>query len=575
MKRMSLICAGWLLFSACGDLEAAVHSGKPGLRELRLAELPEESANGDLFSQGRGSHRQLLNLIRDMETQPEALGLFLRVDMLGGGWGRTADLITALERVRKASKPIHCHADAADNLSFVLMASACDRITMSPSGLLNLVGVAAQLIHARKLLDSIGLTAEMLHVGKYKGAADTLTEETITPAARETWDELLGVLDARITAAVGTRLKTQDMTAIRAVLDRGPLTAQEARALGLIDDVEYDDEARHHAKTAAKTEHVDRITLDEDPDDVGIAAIIEALSAGDRARAPRKPHLSVVTLTGTIVDGRGDGNPSAAADPFVRRMRRLGDDTNVAAVLLRIDSPGGSAPASDRMWHAVARVAKRKPVVVSIGDMAASGGYYIACAATTIFAQDESLVGSIGVVGGKIVAADLAERIGVNVTVMKRGQNAAWLSPVRKLEPSERDALQRMLDATYALFLDRVQVGRKMPMEKVRDMAEGRVMSGIRGREGGLVDQRGGLVEAMAEARRLGKLDDEAPIDVWPGDETFFERLSHVFGGDREVSVRQRLLAWLPREARAPVIESLLVNGDIAATVLPYALTLQ
>jgi len=546
-----------------------------GLRELHLESLPEESDSGTLFAGGGYAHRELLDLIAAIASKQQAVGLFLRVDMFGGGWGRAADLIDTLATVQTAKKPIHCHADAADNLSFVVMANACDRITMSPSGLLNLVGVSAQLLHARKLLDTIGLSAEILHVGKYKGAADMLTEETITPAARETWEDLLSALDARIVAAVGKRLKTTDAARIRAVIDRGPLTAPEARQLGLIDDVEYDDEARAHAKAAAKTDEVVRLRTRPDATEMDIVDLLQALSGEHDNRAPNRPHVSIVTLTGTIMDGAGDGNPSAASDPFIKRMRRLGDDDNVAAVLLRIDSPGGSAPASDRMWHAVARVAKRKPVVVSVGDMAASGGYYIASAATKIFAQNESLVGSIGVVGGKIVAADLVQRAGVDVTVIKRGQNAAWLSLVRRLEPTERDALQRMLTGTYEMFLQRVQVGRKLSPDAVRSVAEGRVMSGARGIEGRLVDQLGGFTEALAEARKLGGLAADAPTDVWPPSESFIERLGHSMGAAPEAGSRRQLMGLLPQEVRAPVVESLLINGDTAAAVLPYGLTIR
>jgi protease-4 len=296
MKK-TLGCLGLMvLLCSCGNVQQAIDTQTRGLRELHLDTLLDESNGGELFSEGRRTHRELLQMLDEVAQEPQALGLFLRVDGFGGGWGRAVELIDALAAIHKAGKPIHCHADELDNLSFVVVANACDRLTVSPSGLLNVVGVAAQMVHARKLLDSLGLRAEMLHVGRYKGAADTLTEEAPTPEALETWNELLDVLDARITSAIGKRLKTDDKAKIRAAIDRGPLTAEDARSLGLVDDLEYDDEARAHAKEAAHADKIVRLRTAPDPEQ-GFGAFLKAIAGAHERAGTRAPHIALVTLT--------------------------------------------------------------------------------------------------------------------------------------------------------------------------------------------------------------------------------------------------------------------------------------
>jgi protease-4 len=256
-------------------------------------------------------------------------------------------------------------------------------------------------------------------------------------------------------------------------------------------------------------------------------------------------------------------------------MRKIADDEEVRGLVLRIDSPGGSALASDKMWHAVRRVAKRKPVVVSIGDMAASGGYYVACAGGEIFANPSSIVGSIGVVGGKIVGEKLASDLGVRSASLTRGRNANWLSMTSRFSDSERAALQRALDDTYKTFLSRVREGRKLNDERLSAVAEGRIMSGKRAEQGGLVDRLGGLSAALERARSKAELPADSPIEVWPKERSIVARLSSAMSNTEE-------------EARSPfgkagalliaksALAQLLLEGEVKPlAVLPFALELQ
>jgi protease-4 len=293
---------------------------------------------------------------------------------------------------------------------------------------------------------------------------------------------------------------------------------------------------------------------------VGLSELFKALWGGEGRKTEGK-RVALAYLDGTIRDDEHDQGNGSSSGPFIATMRRIADDPEVRALVLRIDSPGGSALASDKMWHAVRRVVKRKPVIVSVGDMAASGGYYVACAGTEIFALDDSLVGSIGVVGGKIVGEKLAARLGVHAVTLNRGRNSGWASPLRPFSVTERSAVLLAMTDTYTTFLARIREGRKIEPDRLKAMAEGRIMTGRRAREGGLVDTAGGL-------------PDNAPIEVWPKQHSLFERASQLLSGtSTSASAREMLLA-LPEFAHSPLVQSLVSRDLGPLTALPYALEL-
>ena len=228
--------------------------------------------------------------------------------------------------------------------------------------------------------------------------------------------------------------------------------------------------------------------------------------------------------------------------------------------------------ASDLMWHAVRRVVKRKPVIVSIGDMAASGGYYVASAGTLIVAQDQSLVGSIGVVGGKIVAADLADRLGVHVETLTRGRHAGWQSTFRRWNAEDREAFERSLRSTYDRFLSRIATGRNMKPSAIAPMAEGRLMTARRAREGGLVDVLGGVQTALALARKRGGVDAATPLEIWPVKPGLLQALTNMV--DRTQTKSAALSVARSTLDHPGILETLLDGDGEVAAVLPFILTL-
>jgi protease-4 len=567
-------CALALVLGACGKREEPKERPLVAdtLVELDFSE-PASERTAALFGEAKPSHFEALIRVRKFLRDPLARGLFVRLGSHAGHLSDVDDWAETFDTFRAAKKPVHCQFDELDNAGYAL-ASHCDRLSMSPAGLLNLVGLAAQVVQGRQLLDMVGVKAELFQVGKYKGAAEPFTRDELAPETRESLESLLADLDRDFRGHLAARTKRED-AAVQALIDAGPYTSDRAKQAGLVDAVAYDDEARMNAKRAAGARVLHRPFEPSDKQTVSLTDLVRALSGRREHDYDGHAHLAVAFLTGDISDGKGRALEGSGSDPFIKALRRWGDAPDVRAVLLRIESPGGSALASDRMWHAVQRVAKRKPVIVSLGDMAASGGYYVASAGTVIVASPGSIVGSIGVVGGKMVVEGLAQRVGLHVTSLPRAQRATWLSPFASFSAGERAAFEGMLQNTYTRFLERVALGRKRDVGSLLAGAEGRVMGGVRAKELGLVDEVGGLARAITLALERGKLPESAPIESWPDASDTLQALSSLM----ETHSAQGVLSSEVRDALPP---ELLSAGSLVRelgrasqrplTVLPFAL---
>lgn len=558
--------------------EAEPNPARRELQEFVLLEPPAESSTPSLFEPPRPTLRDVVDRLREARTDEHVVSLFVRLGPMGGAWGRIDDLREALQAVRDAGKPVHCHFETIDNAGYQLAASSCDRITVTPAGILDTVGVAAQVFYARTMLDRIGVTPEILQVGSFKGAAEPLMRSDMSPEMRESLGTLLDDLQGSL---VQSMVDGRHMTAERAqeVLDGGPYDAEGALAAGLIDGVEFDDEARTRAREAGSATRNVRVQLMPDREPTTLADLLTAFASGEPAiQDPEGPRIVIVFLDGEITDdeerGAGGGGRSG---PFVRQMRELAEDEDVRAVVLRIDSPGGSALASDRMWHAVRRVAEHKPVIVSVGDMAASGGYYIASAGHDIVAHPSSIVGSIGVVGGKVDASQLLDRIGIHAETLTRGEHAEWSSLTQPWDEDERLSLQRMMEATYRRFVHRIVVGREMTEERVLASAEGRIWTGRQGLERGLVDRIGGLDAALALARERAELGEDATIEEWPPRRTAIESfIESMQGGEGAEDTAAMLLEAELGEAASVLSFARMLRGrEHVVVAVPFGLSIR
>ncbi|HVH17544.1 MAG TPA: signal peptide peptidase SppA [Myxococcota bacterium] len=445
-----------------------------------------------------GSLLEALLALDAAARDPRVAGLLLELGSSPSGWSGVQSLRRALQALRARGKVVAVHAESLD-ASGLLLASAADRIWLPETGQLHLVGLRAESFYLHELLSRLGVRADVVRIGSHKTAAEVLTRSDMSPEQREQQEALLDDLFASLVegVAAGRGLTPE---AVRALVDRGPFVARAAQEAGLVDACLYPDQI-----------------------DAALAELAPARSDGPRA-APRvdarvyaalrprstfqlggsaDPGLAYVVAEGAI--SRGSGLRGVSADTLRACLDGLREAPEVRGVALRIESPGGDALASDLLWRSVERLTREKPVVATLGDVAASGGYYLACAADAIFAESGSLTGSIGVVGGKLDLSHLYRQLGVGRDGVERGARAGMLSEARPLRADERSALRTGMAALYEAFVERVARGRHLAHDAVARAAEGRVWSGTRALEQGLVDALGGPLEALRElGRRAG-----------------------------------------------------------------------
>jgi protease-4 len=581
MKHFSRPAALFILASftslalvSCKHGEQAVD--EPVVSEFRILQAFPDGAEHDPFSRPQPTLHDVLTRVWEATNNDNVKGLFLRIGSLQGAWGSVGDLAEALGEFRTETRPVHCHFESADNVGYLLLASTCDRITISPAGMLNLIGPAAVMIYARSFLEKVGIQAEILHMGRYKGAGDMFIRDDMPKEAKESMDAILDDLYGALLTAISTRTQG-DIDKAKALIDAGPYTSATALEAGLVDAVGYLRESREEIKKAAGVEAISRTRMLPKQDPLTLGQFLDLLSGDTETPKASDERVALVFVTGNITEGESSSTGDAVAGPFVRAMERLEEDEDVKAVVLRINSPGGSALASDRMWQAARNLAAVKPLIASVGDMAASGGYYIASAADEILAHPNSLVGSIGVVGGKLNVAPLTEELGVSTFVLQRGTRAAWSTPVRGLNATERQAFEALLRDTYDRFIDRVATGREMERSAVLSAAEGRVMTAQDGKTLGLIDDMGGLSEALRRARTAAGLGADSAVELWPSTKGMLDTINDLLSGNGEDGAQSLERAWLrrhplgatlPLEPWAATLRTLAAEGVVL--VPPY-----
>ncbi len=393
------------------------------------------------------------------------------------------------------------------------LATAFDRIYLQPSGSVGLTGVAVEQLFLHDALAKIGIAFQSAKRYEYKSAADPLTERGFTPAAREATERLAVSIAEQISAAIAER-RGMTVEDARALLDRGPFLAADALSEGLVDALGYRDEVYADVRKEAGADAILQY----------VARYQRAHILAQRARQlprHRERFVAVIYASGPIKSGRSTRSPlgggAMGSDTVSAALRSALHDERARAVLLRVNSPGGSAVASDTIWREVVRIrAAGKPVVVSMGDVAASGGYYISMAADIIVAQPGTLTGSIGVILGKPVLADALDRAGITTDSVSVGTGATMFAPTHPFTDEEWQRINTWLDAVYRDFTEKVASGRRMPVDRVDQVARGRVWTGADAAGNGLVDELGGLQAAAEIARRRAGLPADAPLRVYP-----------------------------------------------------------
>jgi protease IV len=474
--------------------------------------------------------------LREAARSEHVRGLVLRSTGLSIDMAMAQELHEALETFKgDGQRRVVCHTEGVANAAYYVL-TACDRIGLAPLGDVAIAGPAATPVHVKGLLDKLGVAADFIHVGAFKGAAEPLTRDAPSPEMLETLEAIVEQsYQTLVDGIAGGRRIGRD--AATAAVDRALFVGEQALEASLVDDVAVWETFLDQATEGAPWKQLE--TQKNPLED--FAALQRFLGMLPPER-PKGPHVALVRAVGNIIDGKGSGIVGAreeiASRTLAAALRALTRDEDVRAVVLRIDSGGGSALASEQIWMAASELAKEKPLVVSMASVAASGGYYIASPAQKIYARENTLTGSIGVVGGKIVLGDALSSIGIKTYAVKRGERALMWSPMEVWTPSEREAVTQMMEVTYERFLQRVSLGRSMARDDVHAIAQGRVWTGADAKKRGLVDELGGLDAALAEAHRLAELEPGGSLQVYPPEPTLRDILASFGPGLGQVQIQ-------------------------------------
>lgn len=530
----------------------------------------EYNPRGGLLSAPPEGYLTLLRRLRDAGEDPQVRGLLLDVGDAGFSFAQVEEVRGLIETARRNGKPVVAYLSEGASNGAYLLAAGCDKVYLHPAGELDLTGLGAELQFFRGTLDLVGVQAQYAKRAEYKSAPEQFTNTGSSDPAREEMNALLDDLFKVLVQGVAQgRNKTNDE--VTKLVDKGPFTGADALAAGLVDGLVYPDE-------------IDRVVEGVFPS--GYNVIDDYGQAPDMSGWAPQRAVAIITVDGAISTGPSSpggllGGAATGSETVVQELDQARRATAVKAVVLRVDSPGGSSFASDEIWRAVERLKKEgKPVVVSMGGYAASGGYYVSAGADRIYALPSTVTGSIGVYGGKFNAQGLFEKLHLETERFDRGRNASMFSMSTPLDDVQLAALDRSVGETYRQFKEKVQTGRNLSADKVEEVARGRVWSGSAAMERGLVDEYGGLFDAVERARQDAGMAPQAPyelvtFDPWSG------------GGGAEIParvVRAALRPLLPAALTTPpspppeiadVASLWALRNEHVFAMLPYRLRIE
>jgi protease IV len=529
---------------------------------------------------------EVSDAIRAAADDERINGIFLELDNPVMGFGSNHEIRSSLVAFREAGKPCVAYSENYSNGTWYL-ASACDQVVVAPSGAVMTLGLNASITYYAGLFEKIGVDPEMLHVGDFKSAIEPYERSGPSEPAAEALNLLLdGIYDNFVTDIATSRGVSPDE--VRGWVDEPSLVPVDAIAEGMIDGKGYRDVVRGRVHEVAAAEDWVSLLAEplperaDDEDAPSFTKLMEYVKSRRHELSGKDENIAVVYAEGAIVSGDDEGglfgDSGVLADrPFARWMKEVREDDSIKAVVLRVNSPGGSGLASDMMWHEIKLTqAAGKKVVVSMNDYAASGGYFIAAPADYIIAQPTTITGSIGVFGGKFNLGGTYEKLGLTTADFKRGEQSHLLSPTSSFGEEGTKTMQRYLDSFYWEFVDKVSIGRSMERDAVHEVAQGRVWTGIQAKERGLVDGLGGLDVALAKAAELGAVSDYGIIRL-PRQKTFVELLMEDLQGEAGASLTIDMgIPLIDEQAMHDLmlLDRILSEGG-AAVMLPGNLTVE
>lgn len=447
----------------------------------------------------------LKNASRDRRIE----GLYLKLGPLSIGPAKAEEIADCIKKLKSSGKKVIVYSETMGNLEYMI-ASSADKIYLNPSGFLMLNGLASQSIFLKRTLDKLGIKAELEHIEEYKTASNTFTEDKFTPAHREMMNSLMdSIFDTFVKKIAEGRKKSYDE--IKSLIDRGPFTAPEALREGLVDKLLYEDEVLKEVKEKN---------------------LIKLKPYLKQAKFIGRKKIAVLYALGGINLGESGIDPIfggyvMGSETMRRIMKEIEEDESIKGVVMRIDSPGGSATASDIILRGAKNIKRKKPLVISMSDVAGSGGYWIATESSWIVAQPTTLTASIGVIGGKFNFKGFYDKIGITMEIVKRGKFSDIYSDYREFTPEEREKIRKEIRWIYDEFRKRVANCRKISEEEVDKIGRGRVWTGEQAKSLKLVDQLGGLDEAISKLKELTGIPvkEEVEIVFYPKRKTVFEKI--------------------------------------------------
>jgi len=525
------------------------------------------------------SFTSLLTQLRKAKVDSRVGAVLLDIEFPQIGWGKADELRDAIKDFRASGKPIYSFMELGMNKEYYI-ASATEKVFLPPAGDLYINGFAAEAMFFRGSLDKLGVEPEVIKIGKYKTAPDQYTRKDMSPEQREVINAVLDEYYGRFTNAIVEERKLSPEN-VMAIVDNAPYHAGEAQSLKLIDGANYRDQVYEELKNRLGYKADDKLRTVSGSEYREVTSDSLNLNNGEK--------IAVIYASGAINIGKSSNSAFSGemvgSDTIVKAVNDATNDGSIKAIVLRVDSPGGSALASDLMWHALENAKAKKPVVVSMADVAASGGYYIACNAHKIVAEPATITGSIGVFLGKPVIKGFYDWIGVTNEYVMRGKNAGIFRETEKWTPEERAKMQDQANKIYFNdFVPKVARGRGKTDEEVNSIAQGRVWTGTQAKQNGLIDEFGGLEKAIEVAKGLAGIaaDKEVQRIAFPEPRPFLENFfggeDNTFAETKKHETQKALFESLPEDVRRTLrfaeIFDRMKNGE-AMLILPFQLEIK
>jgi protease-4 len=520
---------------------------------LRVAgSLPDYSPDDPFKKYFGGPDQSLTGLVmqfKKAKVDKRIKAILLDVNMSGVGWGKAEEIRDAITDFRSSGKPVYAYIEFGLNKEYYI-ATAADKIIVPPPGELFINGLAADVMFFRGSLDKLGIYPDIYQIGKYKSAGDMFTQKQMTEAHKQYINELLDDLYGRYVNTIAqARHKTPDE--VKALIDNAPYNADQAKSAGLIDEALYRDQVESMLKKSLGQKESEPLIAVRSADYRDVEPESLGLNKGER--------IAVIYASGEIGSGSSSNSPSGeqsiGSDTLAKALNDAAGDKTIKAIVLRVDSPGGSGLASDIIWRAVDAANQKKPVVVSMSDVAASGGYYISASASKIVAQPSTITGSIGVVAGKPVMRGFYDWLGISNEYVLRGKTAGMFRETEKFSDEERVKFEDWIKTTYYRdFVPKVAKGRGKDAQYIDSVGQGRVWTGAQAKDKSLVDEFGGLDRAIEVAKQLAKIPADKGVErvILPYPTTFLQQL--LTGSDdnanTQLEQQRAVLAAMPEDVR-------------------------